>query len=128
MGMYTGLRGWIEIKPEFRSYFDVFNDRYECYNPWLGLKAGPKTSEYARLRRAAFIPYGAVCYMDDSWDKDQLVEFDGERLSFTCSLKNYEGEIDFFIDVLPEFADRWQLEEKYEESEFSKYHFNIIRI
>lgn len=118
MGMYTGLRGWIEIKEEYQDFFKTLNDPDFS---WFNLNAGVKTIRYAQLDRSYFIPRGAVCYMEVDW-KENHINYDGETLWFTCSLKNYEDEIDHFMAALPEFATRWQLEERYEESEFSTFH------
>ena len=114
--MYTGLRGWIEVKEEH-----WFADGKVDWESMIGI-IGPKTDEYANKPRSSFIPNGAVFYMEDDWVDRHKSSLEEGILSFTCSLKNYDGEIDSFIEALPELATRWQLEERYEEDMFSKFH------
>lgn len=118
MGMYTGLRGWIEIKEEYQHFFKQLE--YDDFD-WGELSAGTKTEDFSKLNRSKMIPFGGICYMDETWN-DHVIDFDGKKLFFTCSLKNYSDEIEYFIEALPEFAYRWELEERYEEWEFSTFH------
>lgn len=120
MGMYTGLRGKIKLKDNGLSQriiekdFDwqAVRDSYYCET----------ISAWANVGRNRFIPFGAVCYMPDSWG-DWFQTVDGLTLTFCCSLKNYENEIQTFIDkVLPDIADDWALESLYEESVYSTLH------
>ena len=117
MGMYTGLRGKITLKDNGLSKviiekdFDWGTIRNSYFNETV--------STWANVGRCNFIPFGAVCYMPDSWG-DWFQTVDGLTLTFCCSLKNYECEIQTFIDkVLPEIAEDWSLESLYEESAYS---------
>lgn len=81
---------------------------YEMYIPIL---------KWSNLHRCNFIPYGAVCYMPSDWG-DSHQELTGNVLDFACSLKNYEGEIEWFIEnVLPVIGEAWHLQKLYEEDE-----------
>lgn len=117
MGMYTGLRGKITLKDNnltkaiLEKDFDWEAIRNSYYNETI--------SAWANVGRCNFIPFGAVCYMPDSWG-DWFQTTDGLTLTFCCSLKNYENEIQTFVEkVLPEIADDWVLEGLYEESVYS---------
>lgn len=120
MGMYTGLRGKIVLKDNELSKVIIEKDfdwgaiRNSYYDQTI--------SAWANVGRCNFIPFGAVCYMPDSWG-DWFQTVDGLTLTFCCSLKNYEQEIQTFIDkVLPEIAGDWALESLYEESVYSTLH------
>lgn len=117
MGMYTGLRFKGVVKPEFRETFEsiALEGKWEDSNY-------PLFSEFGnQYGRASFIPCGALSYMPDEWDNDP--EFKrywnaetGEWI-FQCSLKNYEGEIQKWLKMIPYFIDEIEhLEYLYEES------------
>ena len=120
--MYTGLRGTVHIKEMYIKNMErVINGE-----TWLG--AFGETIEspilrYANMDRSEFIPRGAVCYMPDDW-KDYDLSFDTSNglLTFTCSLKNYNDEIGYFLHMLRVIADFWNLEELYEESDVVTTH------
>jgi hypothetical protein len=141
MGMYTGLRCKVIIKPEYREEFGLLHNKlgYE----WAKSKFG-FMREFGQLSRASFIPRGALSYMPDSWenvpkkangDYDWMnaTDTDGfERQfntetgywAFQCSLKNYEDEIEnFFENVLGNIAEEViHLEYYYEEWESSTFY------
>jgi hypothetical protein len=124
MGMYTGLRVKVTVKPEFRpmigkisegAMWEEFVDQF------------PFLTDYAQLDRSEFIPHGALCYMPSSWEIGEFPHqvatdgFDGTmdmqtgRWAFQCSLKNYDSEIyQFFRDVLSKII---------ESSEHIEYHY-----
>lgn len=111
MGMYTGLRGTITFKEEFRNrlsdnfeWEDVIGNDTEVKRTWLN------------HGRNSFIPNGSVCYMPEDWGKNRR-KYDKGELSFACSLKNYGGEIESFLELLEEIAISWDLEELYEEDD-----------
>lgn len=130
MGMYTGVRAKIIIKPEFREEFSFLDKEaeYEWSESNLDF-----LKEYGQVSRATFIPRGGLSYMPDEWELVELrdlgnvsVASDGfDRYfnkkngiwTFQCSLKNYEDTIEtFFENVLPKITESIiHLEKYYEE-------------
>lgn len=145
MGNYTGLRLKCNVKPEFRAEIGkLMNSTLE----WKDF-SHPVMQEFGKFYRSEFIPFGALSYMPDSWGGDvkfdkngiPVVDSDGHLVfnesaversynedtgfwSFQCSLKNYEGEIDFFIDkVIPVLCDSVEFCERYyEEDAYSTFY------
>lgn len=111
MGMYTGLRCHIEVKPEFWPVIEevmkgFLDDDLNDSDPWD--RAATKFPEYRWLRswsnvdRANFIPFGALAYMpwddkDPEWEPEK---FENGFWKFQCSLKNYQGEIEYFVETI----------------------------
>lgn len=128
MGMYTGLRCKVIIKPEYReemAYMDSINYEWEQSNLDF-------MREYSKDYRATFIPCGVLSYMPSSWEEEPFdrfgigfptdgfsTDFDPETglWSFQCSLKNYEDTIENFMEnVLTRIVERViHLEYYYEE-------------
>lgn len=138
MGMYTGLRFKGIIKLECRKDIDaVINSDIhwkQCENSVL--------KSFGYMERASMIPFGALAYMPDSWetmkeggtDWRDMIATDGfdlsfnkdtGRLTFQCSLKNYNDEIDIFIsNVIPEICESVEhCEEYYEEDDVSDLYY-----
>lgn len=130
MGMYTGLRGKVKLKTEVEELMcywlyadDTFCERYN-YGMWsfIGNELdNTKVVNFADDSRSSFIPNGQVCYMPDDWQNENNIEL-GDTWNFSCSLKNYNGTIQKFIDLLPEIALSWRLEELYEEDNIPTIH------
>ena len=123
MGMYTGLKGKITIKEDKRDDFlsmlsSYYNNEHKCWSRILG------EHKWLGYGRNEFIPFGALSYMPCEWDnQERKYNLSTGEFEFACSLKNYEGEIEFFLsNVLPEIADSWELEELYEEDEQPTLH------
>lgn len=110
MGMYTGMRFRGTLRAEYIERFAPVMERGD----WSML------SEFsiAQTSRAGFIPKGAVCYMPDSWEYDGLYDeyFNKEdgRVRFQCSLKNYENEIELFLEDVPILFEEAEIEVMYE--------------
>lgn len=118
MGMYTGLRGTIKFKKETIEVINAVGFDWK----YIGLLLGNhEVVCFSKMSRSHWIPYGAVCYMPEEWG-DGDVNFIGDVLKFTCSLKNYNGEIEEFIKLLPQIALEWDLESLYEENTHSIKH------
>ena len=120
MGMYTGLRVVAKIKPEYRGLVDSvveYSSTHGCapLGCWLDVvDQYPFTQQFAEMDRSSFIPYGSLNYMPYEWEKTN--EWDNITWSFCCSLKNYEGEIETFIDtILVVIAEYAEVEYLYEE-------------
>jgi hypothetical protein len=131
MGMYTGLRGQVVLKKEVAELMKTWymsdipsniEEQYD-YSVWKFVAVSLDNKhilEFSEDFRAGFIPNGAVCYMPTDWENQ--LDFVGDTLFFCCSLKNYTGTIDQFIDLLPHIALQWDLEELYEEDSESTFH------
>jgi len=127
MGMYTGLRGSVTFKQGISELVNEWWNNDEDEDMWVYVAQRvnyytPKFKEFTRDRRPSHIPFGAVCYMPDDWSNIAKSILDGNELYFTCSLKNYTGTIQKFIECLPEIADAWDLESRYEEAESGTFY------
>lgn len=126
MGMYTGLRGSVTFK---ESIAGVMKEHMNIEALWQNCdlwayvvdQTGLDLKDYQQDARCDFIPKGMVCYMPDEWG-DNDWQFTGSTLYFTCSLKNYTGTIEKFIDILPIIAVSWDLEKLYEEGSESTFY------
>jgi hypothetical protein len=122
MGMYTGLRFKGIVKPEYRGMIADISDHGEWEEymdeyPWL--------RTFAEKDRSIMIPRGALSYMPDSWEDNSIStagfhrQFNQETgyWAFQCSLKNYDSEIQEFIEtVVPIIMEETQhIEVLYEE-------------
>lgn len=117
MGMYTGLRGKILLN-DLGKRVAASDFNWESFTDIAQLR------EFAKDGRSAFIPYGAHCYMPSQWGEAFNCVHNGV-LSFSCSLKNYEGTIEKFIEtVVPVIGDAWVLESLYEEDDVPTRHEN----
>lgn len=132
MGIYTGLRGTILFLPVVAELMRAWKeDRTTKLGIWEFVferlpedtpgEVRESLRRWKMVLRANFIPNGALAYMPSDWEEHHR-EWEGDRLHFTCSLKNYEGEIEEFIEeVLPHIAAAWDLERRYEEDEESTF-------
>lgn len=130
MGDYTGLRGKVKLKAEVEELMiywlcadDTFCEKYN-YGMWsfIGNELDNiKVINFADDGRSSQIPRGSICYMPDDWQHENNIEL-GNTWNFCCSLKNYNGTIQKFIDLLPEIAVSWDLEERYEYWSESVFH------
>ncbi|AHZ09908.1 hypothetical protein FP76_gp186 [Bacillus phage Evoli] len=111
MGNYTGLRMKVYVKPEYRDLIKKVHE-YDMEDWEDFVPEYPFLAAFAHKDRNTFIPHGSICYMPESWaswDDDTHVKtiHNGFEHSFnektgywtfTCSLKNYEGEIGIFLE------------------------------
>ena len=102
MGTYTGLRAKLLIKEEFWPVIEQLMDPASV-GSWQDVaKAFPQhtfLAEWTGVWRADFIPFGALTYMpwdDPEWERS----FTDGLWVFQCSLKNYEGEIEYFVETV----------------------------
>lgn len=124
MGMYTGLRFRGHVKPEYRAMIKSVLERDLHWDDWIS--DYPFIENFANLPRAVMIPFGGLAYMPDEWeDNDNVLtssfkhqfSMDTGYWVFNCSLKNYDSEIDVFInEIIPVICEStdW-IEEFYEE-------------
>lgn len=110
MGMYTGLRGKIQLKKEFVDKIKLLLNREVEWEEILP----EECSSFYNDSRASFIPFGVICYLD--WDEVYADITDSGEFTFACSLKNYDNTIQKFLEnVIPVIAENYYLEEQYEE-------------
>lgn len=134
MGLYTGLRCKIKIKEKYvQDLKELISLNYEWSQHYLS-----EFKEFGKLDRANFIPCGGLHYMPYCWEKlktNAVNQYDTEDVdefkhnfdeksrtwTFQCSLKNYSGEIEYFIEkIVPLIAENIiHLEKLYEEWETS---------
>lgn len=107
MGMYTGLRASVVIKPEWVEAITLL---HQGNNRWADVFANypglPGLDRWMEVGRRDFIPLGGLCYMPDDFSdaphRESYSAFDPKtgRWRFCCSLKNYEGEIGQFVETV----------------------------
>ena len=122
MGMYTGIRFKGIIKKEYLDGFDdiAFRGNWELSNHEI-------FREFGKLPRADMIPRGSLSYMPDEWEQthdfDLCFDQSKGRWEFNCSLKNYNGEVEEFLEMIPNFVEYLiYLEVRYEEWEESRFY------
>ena len=122
MGMYTGIRFEGIVKKEFREQIEGLMQRDEI---WSTLN-DPKLKEFGKELgvMSLFIPFGSLFYMPDHWDYNSFNLYYNEETgywTFKCSLKNYDNELEKFIDLVPYFIEKvFHFEYLYEEWEESR--------
>lgn len=99
MGMYTALRGTIVFKTE--GIAEAFSSP-DQWNEVYKLTESDLVKDFINYSRSDWIPNGVIYCV-------------GNVVKFETELKNYDSTIEEFYKILPEIADKWILEEKYEE-------------
>ena len=100
MGMYTELQGTVVFNTEEIAKAFVGDDQWhEIYT----ITELDSIREFNNYSRAVWIPNGDISKLD------------GKLVQFHTELKNYDSTIEEFLKLLPEIADNWILESKYEE-------------
>lgn len=123
MGMYTGLRFEAKLKPIVADAIKLLYKEDGSDDFWWGLsRIIPISDRWLKIDRRDFIPFGALSYMPSDWDETPT-GIEGETWKVCCSLKNYLGEIEFFLsEVLPHLiSEPCRTEVLYEEWEESKF-------
>lgn len=121
--MYTGLRATVKVKAEYDSLIGYLHwlDPIIDQSRWerASILSLHDFSGWTAYDRCDFIPFGALCYMPDSFsDSGESYSAYKDRIwEFACSLKNYESEIQFFIpNVLKVISEEiYRCESLYEE-------------
>ena len=108
MGMYTGLRLKSTVKKEYSQDINslINNEMNEDFD-WLDC-TNMVFKEFGKLPRASLVPLGMLAYMPwDEYDKDFTKGYNKEtrELSTQCSLKNYDGELEYFLKIIPIFCE-----------------------
>lgn len=120
MGMYTGLRFKVTVKPKYRELLENILHSDE-FLEWGSYEGTPFTEEWKEYSRSSFIPWGAVCYMPKEWgDNKNTYDLKTGNWEVVCSLKNYEDTIEYFLDnVLNKVIEKSEyIEVLYEENDF----------
>lgn len=112
MGMYTGLRVKAYIKPEYLEMVESIVERDVEWNHF----DYDFLNTFGKLSRASFIPFGAMSYMPEDWKNKNYFYKNTGVWDFACSLKNYDNEIEEFLNnVLTEISISATAERLYEE-------------
>lgn len=105
MGMYTGVRARVKIKESLRPAITKLHEDCE----WREVSV-PNVEGWLNYGRCGLIPFGVLAYMPSDFEdpfetsEDKYGSFDGGSMfdgvwwTFSCSLKNYEGEISYFMN------------------------------
>lgn len=117
MGMYTSVRFKGIIKPEYSEGFEGIAMRGEWENSKHEI-----FREFGKMNRAGYIPCGGLC--GSKWGNSSSFKRNYYALmnywQFECSLKNQEGEVQTFMELIPKFVQElYHFEEMYEECEYS---------
>jgi hypothetical protein len=139
MGMYTGLRFKAVVKPEFIQMIEKMMEERLDWEELFNLYPQRQfLKEFSKYPRSRFIPYGSLSYMPRSWETNESdwklrtptdgFETEYNKLlrvwSFQCSLKNYESEIEAFLNlIVPNIIETsLHIEYYYEEWARSKFY------
>lgn len=104
MGMYKGLKFEGIINKKYREDIETTlsqGDWSKCKNPIF--------KNFNEIDKSFMVPFGAVCYMPDSWEyTEKSFNKDTGLLSFQCSLKkNCNDVIKYFIEkIIPVVCDQ----------------------
>jgi hypothetical protein len=98
--MYTELQGTVVFKSEAVAMAFTSDCKWQLISLMVDL---PSVYEFSEYSRSNWIPNGPV----------KLVY--GKVVQFHSELKNYDSTIEKFLELLPDIADDWMLETKYEE-------------
>lgn len=103
MGYYTYFSGKISVKPEYVDMICRLCDWQGTPNGWEDLiEDYPFVEEYSKVSRANFIPRG--CYAAE--EPEYLID-DNNIFEFKCALKDYNGTIKAFMDIIvPVISDK----------------------
>jgi hypothetical protein len=133
MGMYTGVRAKVKVKPE--AYHVV--EQLVSGSYWEDIKTDSQEirnmiEDWLIADRYNLIPFGVLSYMPwDDNDPEWAHSFVDGIWTFQCSLKNYEDEIEYFFENILCYmiTDIIHLEELYEEWDAPIcYHFDNGKI
>lgn len=132
MGMFTGLRFVGMLKNEYIDDFEELISSVESKMDWIKFaEKYPFAKEFSSLPRADFIPFGAMAYNEDKFGitfSNIISGDDGsdpyagrETLVFQCDFKNYDSEIQCFLETIgTNVCDKFVAEMWYEEDAFPR--------
>ena len=120
MGMYTYFEFIGELKKEFvNDVKELFVDTYdkEAWDEFA--KRYKFAKEFAKLPSANFIPFGAV--LSTCISSGNYRDFIGYTWCFNCELKNYDNEIDTFLQqIARKICTKFVAKIWYEEDDFPR--------
>lgn len=132
MGMYTGIRFVGMLKKDYIDDIEELIDSVDSKMDWIKFaEKYPFAKEFSSLPRAQFIPFGAMTYNEDKFGttfSNIVTGDDGsdpygyrETLVFQCDFKNYDDEIECFLEtVATNLCDKFVAEKWYEENAFPR--------
>ena len=102
MGMYTGLRAKVLVREEYSKAIEELHENDHDVFGWRNISSSfPNLKEWKEYSRHRFIPFASPYYLPDDWTligkKNSYYDKESRIWEFSCSLKNYEEEIDFFV-------------------------------
>lgn len=100
MGMYTELQGTIVFKTE--EIAEAFCSEHHQWEEIYKLTKNALVKNFINYSRSTWIPNGDAIS-------------DGCVVKFRTELKDYDDTIEEFCKLLPEIANNWILQERYEE-------------
>lgn len=120
MGMYTGLKVHVKIKEEYIPMIEKImgaNGAEINYDVLWDNLGYDFTDTWAKVWRSSSIPYGSTSTIWNEDDPEWQRFFENGIWKFQTALKNYENEIDLFLEhVLPEITEEcYYVESLYEE-------------
>lgn len=107
MGNYTTLDATVSILPEKADAMFRFLDKPDPERERWSLLL-PEDHPWLKVSRRDFIPFGALSYtsLPDCREYNSRTRL----FNFRCSIKNYEDEIEQFVEtVLPEISDGYHI-------------------
>lgn len=112
MGMYTELQGTIVFKSEAIALAFTSEHKWKLVSLLVDSQL---VKEFEGYSRSWWIPNGDIRLQEAN-----IVQFHTE-------LKNYDGTIEKFLELLPDIADDWILESRYEErSAWTLHHKKLV--
>lgn len=123
MGMYTGIRFSGLVKPIFRLSFIQIAEQ----GLW-DMHYDQKIRQFSKFHRAEFIPMGALAYMPREWGEwyQPIYNQDTGYWQFQCSLKNYENEIEHWLEYAPYYLQEIYFLEYYYEEWAHSHRYELI--
>lgn len=146
MGMYTGFKAQVDVKPLYRPAIhylhNISDEDWDAVgnNTWRAVwMKFPYDNflKWSTFSRSCFIPFGCLAYMPKDFSNAENGEsysrFDEEEgiWQFCCSLKNYNNEIQNFVDlVLKEIVENvdycYHLYEEYPMPDYGMFDKNAV--
>lgn len=120
MGMYTGLKVHVKLKPEFIPMIEKImgvNGAEINYDVLWKNHGYDFTDAWATYWRSSSIPFGSPSTIWDQHDPEWQRSNENGIWKFQTALKNYEDEIDYFLEnvLLNITEESYHIEKLYEE-------------
>lgn len=113
MGTYTTIEVKCTLRPDKSKYIELLHVSHD----WKEMRQNLISSrslvpwyveDWVTVDRCNFIPFGALGYT--TWAKDGFSNLDGRTWHFMCSIKNYGGEVEHFLqNILPQYIESLEI-------------------